>query len=154
MQHICRQMNLSFETINKRFITNKFMKIERKHLFPFLWFGFIIYASLTPSKDLPNFVFFSNFDKVVHFGIYFVLAILTIPFLLQHKKYLQSYLTSGIVSILIGILFEVLQFYIGHGRSASPFDALANSLGALSGIIVYHFVIRAKKIEKLIFKIE
>ena len=129
------------------------MKIERKHLFPIIWFIFIVYASLTPANDLPKFLFFPHFDKVVHFGIYFVLAGLLIPFFKKEGSYLKCYIVSGITSILTGILFEVLQFYFGHGRTASPLDALANSIGALTGILFYQFVIRDKKIEKIVFKI-
>lgn len=130
------------------------MKIKRKHLFPFIWFSFIVYASLTPSQDLPKFNLFPHFDKIVHFVIYFVLSILLVPFLLKKDNYLKYYLISGITSILTGILFELLQFYIGQGRSASPYDAIANTIGAIIGIFFYQFFIRKKWIERVVFKNE
>lgn len=129
------------------------MNISRRHFFPFIWLAFIIYASLFPANDLPKFVFFPNFDKIVHFGIYFVLAVLLIPFILKNENYFKSYLISVISAILTGILFEILQLCIGHGRSASPYDALANSIGAICGIIFYRYFIKEKRIERFIFKI-
>ena len=130
------------------------MRIERKHLFPVIWLVFIIYASLTPSNDLPKLLFFPYFDKFIHLGIYFVFSILLIPSILSNKQYFKSYFLSGIISILTGILFEFLQYYLGNGRTASPMDALANSLGTIVGILFYMFFIKAKKIEKIVFKIE
>ena len=130
------------------------MKIERRYLFPVVWLGFIIYASLAPSNEVPKFLFFHHFDKVVHFGIYFIFSILLIPVLVSKLNYTKSYLLSGITSILTGILFEFLQQIMGHGRTASTSDALANSIGAICGILFYWLFIKERKMEKIIFKIE
>ncbi|MDA3929952.1 MAG: hypothetical protein PF541_13450, partial [Prolixibacteraceae bacterium] len=60
------------------------MKIKRKHIFLVIWFGFIVYASLTPSNKIPKFNLFEHFDKVVHFTIYLGLSFLTIPAILKN----------------------------------------------------------------------
>lgn len=130
------------------------MSVTRKHLYPIIWFALISYASLTPPKGIPKFPAIPHFDKVVHFGIYYVLVIVLIPFFLKHKNYNRTYMISGITAVLTGIFFELMQLLITSVRSASFADALANFFGCILGIVSYQLLIRDKKLEKIIFRIE
>lgn len=130
------------------------MKIARKKLFPFIWYGLIIYGSLSPSKNLPHLQLFPHFDKVVHFGIYFILTVLIIPVFITKLKYLRSYILAFVISIFSGVLFEILQAFLSQGRTASIDDAIANTLGSVGGILFYQLFLKEKKLEKVIFKIE
>ena len=86
--------------------------------------------------------------------MYFGLAFLLIPIVMNTKKVVKSYIIALIIAASTGIIFELLQYYMAIGRTASIFDELANATGALIGILMYHLIIRNRKAEKLIFKIE
>lgn len=128
--------------------------IKRRYLFPLIWFGLIVYASLTPSSNIPKLLLFPHFDKVVHFCIYLGLSFLLVPSILQHKNYFKAYVYAAVFSAVTGILFELLQTYATSSRSGSIYDELANTAGAITGVLLYHFIIKNKKIEKIIFRIE
>nr|MDA3927543.1 VanZ family protein [Prolixibacteraceae bacterium] len=68
--------------------------------------------------------------------------------------YKKAFIRSVIFSIIIGISFEILQSQLTESRTASLLDVFANSIGALFGVLFYQLIIRNKRIEKLIFKIE
>lgn len=128
--------------------------LKRKYLFPLIWFGLIVYASLTPSKNFPNLNLFPHFDKFVHFCIYLGLSFLLVPAFVSKKKYIQSYFISFLASISVGFVFELLQTYYTTTRSGSIYDELSNAAGALAGVIIYQLMFRNRKIEQVIFKIE
>lgn len=130
------------------------MHLKRKYIFLTIWISLITYASLTPPGNVPKIDFFPHFDKVVHFGIYFVLSILTIPVVIKKKHYNKAYLLASIFSITTGIFFEWLQNYMAQGRTASLYDAIANMVGAIIGVLFYQLFIRNKWIEKIVFKSE
>jgi len=130
------------------------MKIERKHIFPLLWFCLILYASLTPAKNIPKLNIFEHFDKFVHFSIYLGLCFLLIPAILKKGNYQRAYWFAFVTSFCVGIGFELAQMFLTQSRSASIYDAVFNLLGAFVGIIAYHVLIRNRKLEQSIFKIE
>lgn len=86
--------------------------------------------------------------------MYFGLAFLMIPAIKIKKKYFTYYAITFIVSSILGIFFEYLQEVITANRTASAYDAIANSAGAFAGVIIYQIFIREKRIEKIIFKTE
>ncbi len=81
-----------------------------------------------------------NFDKVVHFTFYFVAGILGVFFFHAIKKdFVQK--TSLLVIFLLGligygIIIEVLQANLTTYRSAELLDVMANSTGAIFGILL------------------
>ena len=128
--------------------------MKRKHLLLLIWYAIIIWGSLTPNKKLPNVQLFPHFDKIAHFVLYFSLTILLIPVNLNKTKYLRSYIIAFLISCFTGVIFEFLQFYTHAGRTASLYDAISNTVGAIFGIVVYQLFIREKNIEKIVFKIQ
>lgn len=128
--------------------------MKRKHYILLIWYVFIILGSFAPGNKLPNVTTFPNFDKIVHLGLYFILTILLVPIQLDKSKYLKSYLLAFVVSCCSGILFEIIQLIATKSRTASIADALANGVGAVLGIFFYQFLIREKRIEYIIFKIQ
>lgn len=76
-------------------------------------------------------------DKLVHFGFYFIAAVLGVFFVRERRAGRLSLLkTLGLIVgslILYGILIEVVQLVFTTWRSGEVADALANSLGALAG---------------------
>jgi VanZ family protein len=124
-----------------------------KYIYPVVWLGLVVFASLTPSDKLPDFQLFNHADKVVHFCVYCGLSALSVPAFLKGQNYKRSYVLTFLFSVLTGILMEYLQSCLPGGRSAEIADTIANGIGALTGIVFYELLIRNSKLEKTIFRI-
>ncbi len=123
----------------------------RKYLYPLIWLLLLVYASLTPPNKIPSVKLFEHADKVVHFIFYFVFTILLIPVFVKNKKYAKSFVISVLTASVTGLIFEILQHLATTNRTGTVADAIANTLGALSGILFYYWFIKEKKIEKVFF---
>lgn len=112
--------------------------------FLYYWFPLIIYclaiyiqSDFPASEHIPSFEFS---DKVVHFLAYAVMGVLfyrayqTLR-IIDNVKLLI--LLSIVSATLYGISDEVHQYYVPF-RDASIFDAIANTLGAVCGVYLYH----------------
>lgn len=86
----------------------------------------LTWFSLTPGMD--SGAGFSHADKVMHLGAYFVFVLLCLPVMRPDSR------IAGFVLpiILFGALLEMGQGHVPK-REMSPWDFLANSLGALLG---------------------
>lgn len=98
--------------------------------------GGIVALSLLPSNDFPRVELFDGADKVVHFLMYFILSLL---FCWTTKTELNYSWLFLIVPVTIGwgIFMEFMQLSMHQGRSFSVYDILANSLGVVSGTLIY-----------------
>ena len=124
----------------------------------FLWAILILIACGLPGDDFSNskLLLIPYFDKFVHFSFYFGLNFLLIlGFEWYHAKHIgRIYVSSLIVCVLYGGLIEIMQDTIFIHRSADWFDFLANSIGAIAGLLVYlisrTLIIRIFKINKTV----
>lgn len=109
---------------------------------PILWLVVITTLCLMPPQDLPVQEFYAipHFDKVVHFGMYFVLALLLIHPL--QRRALKVALGVFLISFLVGGAIEILQFAMAIQRSASWGDFIADMAGAAAGWLLYSPLIR------------
>ena len=99
------------------------------------WTLLIFYLCLKPATVEKNFDFV-NADKLIHFTLYFVFVVLWYRFLIYRKSFLtEKKVVLVVVSIVLGIIIEILQKYYTQSRHADFFDVLANSLGSLAGIL-------------------
>ncbi len=115
----------------------KIIKKISKRNYRLLAAGYTIWltaVSLTPldGLDLPS---FSYADKIVHLFLYFFLTLL---WLLAYPKWWRKPVFFIILVILWGIAIEFIQEYFVPTRSGDIFDALANTIGALTGLLVFH----------------
>ena len=108
-----------------------------------LWALLILILCLMPGKDLPT-VEILNFDKLVHFGIYIVLALTMYygwkkqdSFLSMHRNTITKIL---LLTSVYGFAVEVMQEIFTTDRNFDIFDALANSSGAVAGSLMGIFV--------------
>jgi len=114
-----------------------------KHLwYPLLWFLVILVLCATPGKDIPHISFLEMlaFDKWVHAGIFLILVLLMIRgFRLQRTGWLFSNATifTLVFSIAYGGILEILQGAVFEDRSADVYDFVANSVGAIAGVVLY-----------------
>jgi len=117
---------------------------------PFIWLLFIAVLSLMPAEDLPKMPMrdLPQFDKMVHFAMYFILAVLLVKPL--QRLHLPVLLIVLFISILIGGLIEILQFAITNYRSASWFDFLADMAGAAAGLLAFNMLVAGKWWERYV----
>ncbi len=99
---------------------------------------FITITSLVSLKIMKSIsIGISNFDKIVHFALHFLLA-LSWFFATQKnivKRKTKTILIIGLISY--GIIIEALQDGMTTHRQADFYDILANSIGVLLAAILF-----------------
>ena len=103
----------------------------------------ICYLSLAsdPFPDKERLLDFPGSDKVVHFIMY---GGLTATFCFDYYRRCADLLkprllvVALVAAIALGAMMELLQSYMGVGRTGDVIDLVANSLGALAGILAGH----------------
>lgn len=80
----------------------------------------------------------SNFDKLVHIGIYFVFTL--IWFMSFFKKdvkvlFFKSLIKASILAFVTGVVIEFLQDLNPNARSGDVNDVIANTMGILLAIL-------------------
>ncbi|MGH2665173.1 VanZ family protein [Flavobacterium sp.] len=109
------------------------------------WTVLILYFSFkSPSGE--KMFYFPNADKVVHFVFYFVFVIAWFRYLVfEEKQNQKSKILLVSVAILLGISVEIGQTYLTTSRQGDILDALANSIGGITGILVSSKLFELKK---------
>ena len=109
------------------------MRSKYSSLKPLMFFSFaviltgITLLSLLPPKSTIN---IGNQDKISHYLAYFFLTINALLIIKNRKQVITILLI-----ILYGFIIECLQSFV-PGRFPSYNDVVANSMGALSGLII------------------
>ena len=117
---------------------------SRLKRFALYWLPLIIYciaiyiqSDLPASEHIPSFEFS---DKILHFLAYAVMGVLFYRAYqtLRIKGDPRMLILLSVVSAsLYGISDEIHQYYVPF-RHASIYDGIANFLGALCGVCLYH----------------
>lgn len=107
---------------------------------PAIGWGFVVLylclapvSTLAPAWEMPIHIS----DKAVHFIMYFAWVFL---FYFASSRAYRLQLSRGkiitwwIIASVLGVIIELLQGWMGLGRSADAADALANTAGALAGL--------------------
>jgi len=105
----------------------------------------IFIQSSIPSQYVPKMTILS-YDKLIHAGIYLVASILMFMALREHDS-LMNYRTEWlalIFTVFFGFTDELHQYFV-QGRHASFWDFLADTIGAVLGIMVASRLINRKK---------
>ncbi len=114
---------------------------------PLIWLALICYGLLIPADELPSKTFLNipYFDKMVHFGLFFVFCLLLFrPF---KKLNLNPFLYAPAVALFLGAILEFTQHMISVSRSSNLYDFIANASGIGISIIFYYFFVSGKKWE-------
>jgi VanZ family protein len=118
------------------FANNSFLKYNWPSIF---WAAFILVLCLMPGRELPS-VSIWEFDKLVHFCFYFVLALLMFWGWKKQKTFpslqLNLFLKILTLTFSYGFVVEILQELLTTDRHFELFDALANSAGATAGCLI------------------
>ncbi len=113
----------------------------RYNLLSVLWTIVIVVLCCIPGQAIPDasFLDIPHFDKIVHFGLYFVLAIITVKgFAVQNclqQLRAYPYIYTLLYAFILGTVIEFLQHNLIPFRSGDGWDMLANILGCLAGIV-------------------
>lgn len=114
----------------------------RDNLLAIIWSIIIIILCSIPGQEFSDvsFIDIPHFDKIVHFGLYFILSIVSIKGLKQQSKIKLlkqfPYLSIIFYAIILGGSLELLQHYYIPFRSGDTLDMLANFIGTISGALV------------------
>lgn len=107
------------------------------------WMVFVTFSSLFSFEGMQmgSFAFrIPHLDKMVHFIFYLVMVVtgfFAIKDYLVHRYKASAILLGMVVfSIMYGMIIEVLQYSITVNRQGDILDALANSLGAITGMFL------------------
>jgi VanZ family protein len=117
-----------------------------------IWMAIILYISLTPASKIPrtNIFMIENFDKLVHFGMYFILSLIICSIIkIGDRKKIFIILLPILISVTTGGVLEIMQELLPINRSCSLGDFLANMSGAVVGALLYIYIPEKYKIKKL-----
>jgi len=112
----------------------------RWHLPAILWAVFILALTSYPRVELPEMQII-GFDKVGHFGIYFIFTLLVIRAVFRYRSSLirRAMKKSLLIAFLFAIFDEVHQMFI-PGRFANVYDAIADMTGVVIAQLVFYFI--------------
>ncbi len=117
--------------MGKGFNDNTYLfKYKRGRKLAFIiWTVIILIVSVVPVPEVkaPD-----NFDKLVHFGLYFLTSVM-FYFLVSQKP-----LISVVFSTSYGFFIEIVQFFVPW-RSFSLWDVFFNFMGALASLLLHMF---------------
>ncbi|OJV39103.1 MAG: hypothetical protein BGO33_14185 [Bacteroidia bacterium 43-41] len=117
----------------------------RHILLPF-FVGFAIFAvtCLLSSDDVPQLPPIIAWDKVAHFGMFFVLSAVSLfdYFQLQngHPKMGRWIFWGFVLPVMYGAAIELMQKYFFRSRSAEMADFIADVLGSLIALLIALFL--------------
>lgn len=110
------------------------------------WAFFIFLLCGLPPKNTGSFSFWDLFsiDKLLHFAVFSALSLILIVALkrqctfnfLRHR----ATIIAIILSLMYGITLEYIQMRYFEGRTGEWLDTLANSLGAIFGVIIFKII--------------
>ena len=123
------------------------VQIFRKSYFPVAWVILLHILLLFPDRDFTErkLIFIPHLDKVVHFGLYFILTGSWMIFLnlkgdfIPQKKRNRDFLII-LFAVLDGLVIEFLQMSKWIQRDFDWYDVLFDSIGAVSGILVASYL--------------
>jgi VanZ family protein len=104
-----------------------------------LWSLTILILSLLPGDKFPEIDFaLFEIDKLVHFTLYFILAILMYYsfFKIKNELLIKRIVVIIVTGVLFGAFIEIIQGTLITNRFFDQLDILANSLGTILGFII------------------
>lgn len=121
--------------------------MHNKKLFfsAFLWTIVVAVLSLITIGDVGEGIKIPNKDKYVHFTFYFVFVVLWHSYATAKKINKKINLIVLFSAIGYGIFIEICQSLFTTTRTADVYDALANSIGAISGLLFITKIYNKKK---------
>ncbi len=115
---------------------------------PIIWLLIICYGLFIPASSLPTkpFMAIPNFDKLVHFGLFFIFCLLLfVPF---KKMRMNHLIFAPLMSLVLSAVLETVQHLISSSRSSNFYDFLANTAGIFASVLFFQYLISGTRFEK------
>jgi VanZ family protein len=114
----------------------------RKNIFSILVALLLLYLSLANPENFAEseLTRVKNFDKIVHFGMYFLMMSVII---IEHRKNISNpinLLLLALIPLSYGVLMEILQLTLTSTRSGDFYDALFNAAGTLTSVLLWFLI--------------
>lgn len=112
-----------------------------------LWAAVILWLCLIPSRSLPEWHWFDimDLDKLVHAGMFFVLALLLAQAFMNAGSPKRYLVWAVLISAAYGVSTEIMQGLEALGRRTDPIDMLANTIGACASAAYVAWRVRKGK---------
>lgn len=107
----------------------------------FLFIVIVLLSTINTNNFVSDEVhFFKHFDKFAHFTMYFSLSFV---FFIENHRSTRPIRKGWIVldTIFLGIALEFIQFLFTNYRTGNFYDAVFNTIGVISGSVLY-FLLR------------
>ncbi|MBN2892811.1 MAG: VanZ family protein [Bacteroidales bacterium] len=119
------------------------MQFIKKYKFSFFWTIIVFILCLLPGSNLPKTGFhIPHFDKIVHFGMFFIFSIL-FNYEKKAERNSNSLVIILILSLLIALSTEISQLLFTTTRQFDLLDLSADLLGSIVGYFSY-FILKQK----------
>jgi VanZ family protein len=114
----------------------------KKNIFSILVALVILYLSLANAQTFAKVPYFNipDFDKIVHFGMYFSLMSVII---FENRKSIKSsrqLFLIALIPFLFGVSMEILQSTLTITRTGSIYDAIANLAGVITSLLLWLWI--------------
>lgn len=122
------------------------MRYLKQFSYSIVFMVLVVYLSFFRPPSVPELGRIPHLDKLVHFGMYFVMSALL--WWNARRGYRLPKRAAYVVALIFPILFsgavELLQAYATDYRGGDWLDFLANSLGALAGTLFYRCLVHPR----------
>lgn len=110
----------------------------------FIWTIFILVASLLPKGAMngSGLLDIPHLDKFSHVVMYALFVFLWSKLLSHKAGRVKGARIAFYVSILLGLLMEVLQFSMDMGRHFDILDIIANIIGSIIGLTAFYKIFK------------
>ena len=115
----------------------------KKHLHTILFISWVVFVTLLSLFSSPDIgeggIRIPNADKIVHFIFYCGMVALGTLFLREKTNAFdvgKHTIWALVFAISYGVLMEILQHIMPFERAAEIWDVLANTLGAIFGVLL------------------
>ncbi len=108
------------------------MTLWPRYRYALAWGLFILALCTVPGRSIPDSEI-ASLDKLVHFGVFFVLAWLWMP--PSAGKWASAQVSLG--GTMYAAFTELYQGWLPWERTPDPFDFLANVVGLLLGVLSF-----------------
>ena len=122
---------------------------KRKLFLIAITYTIFVYVICLVKIEKPKAITISNFDKLVHVGIYFIFTIVWFAYLKAGSfigSIKREVLKSVLFAFIAGVSIELLQQGLTNARSGDIKDVFANCLGILLAVV---FLYQFKKYKEL-----
>lgn len=116
-----------------------------------LWAAIIFVLTALPGNYFPQptpFIKLFSPDKIIHLILFtpFSFLFLQTPWVKKIKN-TKSYFYALILGIVYASCTELLQFFVFVGRNGNYLDAIADIIGVIVGVLLFHIKMKRSKKE-------